>query len=131
MKTELEIKMETCPHKLTYLGLLDGWYCTLCGCTIQGNKIIPATSWSKDSMHEKKCGACDEVLENGKCPLKCNACTGGRNFICVAHGICPPDRHGCKPLGSVPMSLDNVKITESLYAIGEKINEIIRKLNSL
>ena len=53
MKTELEIKMETCPHDLVKMDIQnesgftsEGWFCQLCGCTIQGDKITPATSWS-------------------------------------------------------------------------------------
>lgn len=50
MKTELEIKMETCDHefrKLVDMGFEDGKgsYCLKCGCSILGNKMFPATAF--------------------------------------------------------------------------------------
>lgn len=107
MKTELEIKMETCPHKLVELRAMGfpeaeyGWYCTLCGCTIKGNKIIPATSFAKpvDSLRV--------------------------TFKEMPKPIEEIDYH------NLFLEYNEVYASHNNDKICEKLNEVIRKLNSL
>lgn len=129
MKTELEIKMETCPHKLVELRMMgfpeaeNGWYCTLCGCTIQGNKIIPATSWSKpvDGL-QKQCLDCS--LPAGHKPPHANPIDAPRMRYEQIEELLFPDRQ--------VKQIMRVEEWDPVFSlIVTKINEIIRKLNSL